>query len=201
VRLRADLFGRAVPQGTDDKGPAREPIPARQGRPISRAAGYLDPMDFHVSLIGRKNLGGEIYRQLRRAIVDGRLRPGDRLPPTRELARGLSVSRTTATVAYDRLAGEGFVRSRVGAGTFVSEQAARAPRKAKGHRFEGALRPRAVWDSMHLPAAVLPRPAQFDFRTGVPDGSLFPYETWRRLVARQLAHVPAGSGDTGPLYG
>jgi GntR family transcriptional regulator/MocR family aminotransferase len=154
-------------------------------------------MDFHVSLIGRRNLGGEIYRQLRRAIVDGRLRPGDRLPPTRELARGLSVSRTTATVAYDRLAGEGFVRSRVGAGTFVSEQAARAPLKAKGHRFEGALRPRAVWDAIHLPAAVFPRRAQFDFRTGVPDASLFPRETWRRLLGRELRSEAIGSGAYG----
>ena len=39
----------------------------------------------HVSLIGRKELSGEIYRQLRRAIVDGRLRPGEHLPPSREV--------------------------------------------------------------------------------------------------------------------
>ena len=44
-------------------------------------------MEFHVGLVGRKDLTGEIYRQLRRAILDGRLAPGGRLPPTRELAR------------------------------------------------------------------------------------------------------------------
>jgi len=70
-------------------------------------------MEFHVSLIDRKDLSGEIYRQIRRAIVDGRLRPGEFLPPSRELARRLSVARTTVTVAYDRLAGEGFVSSNV----------------------------------------------------------------------------------------
>ena len=64
-------------------------------------------MEFHVSLIGRKDLSGEIYRQLRRAILDGRLRPGDLLPPSRVLARGLAVSRSTVSVAYDRLGGEG----------------------------------------------------------------------------------------------
>jgi GntR family transcriptional regulator/MocR family aminotransferase len=42
------------------------------------------------------------------------------VPPTRELARQLSVSRTTVTVAYDRLVGEGFLTARVGAGTYVS---------------------------------------------------------------------------------
>jgi GntR family transcriptional regulator/MocR family aminotransferase len=53
-------------------------------------------MELHVSLVGRRDLAGEIYRQLRAAILDGRLRGGDRLPPTRELAVRLSVSRTTS---------------------------------------------------------------------------------------------------------
>ena len=78
-------------------------------------------MDLHVSLVGRRDVTGQIYGQLRQAIVSGVLRPGDRLPPTRELATRLAVSRTTVTVAYDRLAGEGFLSSRVGAGTFVSD--------------------------------------------------------------------------------
>ena len=81
-------------------------------------------MEVHVSLVGRKDLTGEIYRQLRRAILDGRLPPGSRLPATRELARRLNVSRTTVTVAYDRLTGEGFITSRVGAGTFVGDDVA-----------------------------------------------------------------------------
>jgi DNA-binding transcriptional MocR family regulator len=42
----------------------------------------------------------------------------------RELARRLNVSRTTVTVAYDRLTGEGFITSRVGAGTYVSDDVA-----------------------------------------------------------------------------
>jgi GntR family transcriptional regulator/MocR family aminotransferase len=87
-------------------------------------------MEVHVSLVGRKDLTGEIYRQLRGAILDGRLPPGGRLPPTRELAHRLNVSRTTVTVAYDRLTGEGFITSRVGAGTFVSDNVAGPPAPA-----------------------------------------------------------------------
>ena len=99
-------------------------------------------MEVHVSLVGRKDLTGEIYRQLRRAILDGRLPPGGRLPPTREMARRLNVSRTTVTVAYDRLTGEGFITSRVGAGTFVSDDVAApaGPDRPAG----GALRPRPL---------------------------------------------------------
>jgi GntR family transcriptional regulator/MocR family aminotransferase len=147
-------------------------------------------MDLHVSLVGRKNLSGEIYRQLRRAILDGRLRPGDPLPPSRELARRLGVSRTTVTVAYDRLAGEGFVGSRVGAGTFVSEGAAWAHRETR-HRPRGALRGRPVWDGFTVPAPFA-RPATHDFRTGIPDATLFPHEAWRRLVAGELRTEAVG---------
>jgi GntR family transcriptional regulator/MocR family aminotransferase len=148
-------------------------------------------MTFHVSLVGRRDLSGEIYRQMRRAILDGRLRPGDALPPSRELARTLSVSRMTVTVAYDRLAGEGFVASRVGSGTFVGEHAARVQGlAARGH---GVLQPRALWAEVPLPTLLVP-PPPFDFRTGVPDAALFPHRAWRRRVARALRAEEVDAG-------
>lgn len=153
-------------------------------------------MEFHVSLVGRKNLSGEIHRQLRRAIVDGRLRPGDLLPPSRELARRLGVSRTTVIVAFDRLAGEGFVTSRVGAGTFVSERITRTHRTAKQPRGDGVLRARSTWDTIALATPFAPA-AQFDFRSGLPDTPLFPHETWRRLIARELRSESLAAGVYG----
>ena len=155
-------------------------------------------MEVHVSLVGRKDLTGEIYRQLRRAILDGRLPPGGRLPPTRELARRLNVSRTTVTVAYDRLTGEGFITSRVGAGTFVSDDVAGRPGLARLAR--GALRPRPLWDAVAVPT-VFDKPARFDFRTGIPDATLFPYQSWRRLLARQLRPAAVGAGAYGDPAG
>jgi GntR family transcriptional regulator/MocR family aminotransferase len=153
-------------------------------------------MELHVSLAGRTRLGEEIYRQLRQAIVDGRLRAGDLLPATRHLARTLSVSRSTVTVAYDRLAGEGFVRSRVGAGTFVSDQVAREPGRAKAQRGATALQAREIWNSIHLSTAFIGR-ARFDFRTGLPDASLFPHKAWRRLIGRELRSGAAEAGVYG----
>jgi GntR family transcriptional regulator/MocR family aminotransferase len=150
-------------------------------------------VEFHVSLIGRNDLSGEIYRQLRRAILDARLRPGDFLPPSRGLARSLNVSRTTVAVAYDRLAGEGYVASRVGSGTWVADHVGPPAREAKRHRTQGALRPRTVWSSVPLVAAFA-RSARYDFRTGLPDASLFPHRAWRRLTARQLRADADGAG-------
>ena len=135
---------------------------------------------FHVSLVGRKDLSGEIYRQIRRAVLDRRLRPGDPLPPGRELAQTLSVSRATVTVAYERLAAEGFVTSRQGSGTFVSELASMAGRERTGRRSTGTLRPRPIWEAMNPPPTF--EPARFDFRTGLCDASLFPHTSWRRSV-------------------
>src|SRR6267378_446501 len=157
-------------------------------------------MEFHVSLIDRKDLSGEIYRQIRRAIVDGRLRPGEFLPPSRELARRLSVARTTVTVAYDRLAGEGFVSSNVGAGTFVNEHIAPSPNQTKARLADGPLRPLPIWDSIPLSTAFAAS-AQFDFRTGLPDASLFPHDRWRRLLSRQLRSEIVGEGVYGDPAG
>jgi GntR family transcriptional regulator/MocR family aminotransferase len=153
-------------------------------------------MEIHVSLVGRKNLSGEIYRQLRRAILAGRLRPGDVLPPSRELARTLGVSRTTVTVAYDRLAGEGFVASRVGAGTFVTERVRQPARSTKKQAVVGVLQPRAIWDSVVVSNAFV-RQAEYDFRSGLPDAALFPHDAWRRLIARELRSKRSEAGVYG----
>src|SRR4051794_1693192 len=75
-------------------------------------------VDLHISLEGRGDRTDRIYRQLRDAILDGRLRHGERVPPSRELARSLSVARNTVAAAYDRLVGDGFLAGRSGAGAF-----------------------------------------------------------------------------------
>lgn len=138
-------------------------------------------MDFHVDLAGRGDLSARIYRSLLDAIVDGRLRPGEKLPPTRELAKRLKVSRTTVTDAYDRLTAEGFLVGKVGAGTFVSTQPVKRAERRAAH---GVAKPRALWDA--VPTSTRSPSREFDFRLGTPDSHLFPLETWRRLVARQL---------------
>ena len=145
----------------------------------------LRTVAFHVSLVGRSDLSGEIYRQIRQAILDGRLRPGERLSPTRELAAALRVSRSTVTVAYENLLAEGFATSQTGAGTFVSHQleAKRPASKARRPPVR-AIAVRGVWQTISPPTTF--DRADFDFRTGLPDASLFPHRAWRRVVARAL---------------
>lgn len=61
----------------------------------------------------------EVVQHLREMIHNGELRPGDRLPSERDLAKLLGVSRPTLRVAICSLAAIGVLRSRQGAGTFV----------------------------------------------------------------------------------
>ncbi|MEV4110068.1 PLP-dependent aminotransferase family protein [Nonomuraea sp. NPDC049695] len=153
-------------------------------------------MDVHITLKGRGDLAAQVYRQLLDAILDGRLRSGERLPPTRELARRLEISRNTVAVAYDRLVADGFLVGRAGAGTFVSA-APLHQQPVRGRAApKGVVRPRAFWREIGAPEAV--QSVRYDFRVGVPDPRLFPMEAWRRLVARELRvsvatyHSPAG---------
>jgi GntR family transcriptional regulator/MocR family aminotransferase len=160
-------------------------------------------VDLHVSLAGRGDLAARIYRQLHDAIMDGRLRPGERLPPTRELAQRLDVSRNTVAVAYERLTAEGFLTGRVGAGTFVTDAAGatgpgRTTRKAAPAPAGRGLKARPVWQAIPPPDPPERAAAPYDFRVGVPEAGLFPFETWRRIVARELrpsAVVSANYGE------
>src|SRR5690349_22263962 len=62
----------------------------------------------------------QLYDGFRSAILEGRLRPGQRIPSTRVLATEIHVSRFPVLNAYAQLVAEGYLESRIGAGTVVS---------------------------------------------------------------------------------
>ncbi|MDF8264361.1 MocR-like pyridoxine biosynthesis transcription factor PdxR [Luteipulveratus flavus] len=154
-------------------------------------------MDLTVRLGERGGRTSAIYAALVAAMTDGRLHAGDRLPPTRQLAAELGVSRTTVSAAYDRLMAEGYVEARTGAGTFVSAAAAPADPPV-GRADGGALRPRASWSLEPLERDERTRYA-YDFRPGIPDARLFPLDVWRRLVGAQLRRSALPEAYAGPF--
>lgn len=147
-----------------------------------------------MDLDARGDRTGAIYRALLEAIRSGRLGVGDRLPPTRALAQDLGVARNTVATAYERLVAEGFLEARVGDGTYVAGLAAPAP----APRHPGALDPRPGWTFRPLPVSGQSGPPPYDFRAGIPDAGLFPFDTWRRLVAAELR---GGAHDPGTYAG
>ncbi|WP_426515754.1 PLP-dependent aminotransferase family protein [Diaminobutyricibacter sp. McL0618] len=160
-------------------------------------------MDVHVRIEGRGDRSERIYRELREAIHDGRLRRGERLPPSRDLAAQLTVSRNTVAVAYERLTAEGYLVSRVGSGTFVAAPSPTPQARDRRHApTSSAVRPRALWGGLPDPLWTEPRPVAYDFSVGTPDPALFPLEQWRRFVAGELRQGildSAGYGDPAGL--
>jgi GntR family transcriptional regulator/MocR family aminotransferase len=159
----------------------------------------LFEIDLDLGPKGSRESGRSLYLQLRAAIVDGRLRAGTQLPPTRKASEYFGVSRNTAVDAYDRLLSEGYLVARHGSGTYVADpiplQAApsSAPADpAARHRLNGFwLRPDVVdamgfWqDPPHRASAAVGTHA-IDFRPALIDARLFPIEEFRRIVAAQL---------------
>ncbi len=62
-----------------------------------------------------------LYDALRTEILEGRLRPGARLPSTRDLAGQYGLARGTIVNAFEQLKSEGYVEGSVGSGTYVSK--------------------------------------------------------------------------------
>lgn len=159
----------------------------------SCATPYILSMEIHIAFTEGTPLRAALYEQLRQAILDGRIRSGQALPASRELARQLAVSRSTVEVVYERLAGEGYVVTRRGAGTFVSDAFAPAP-KLRGRAGGAAvLTARPVWQQIPLSRAFADT-VRYDFRTGLPDPTLFPHRSWRRLIASELRSATFASG-------
>src|ERR1041384_8076652 len=141
---------------------------------------------------GSRRMGRDLHRQLRAAIVGGRLQSGRRWPSTRELARTLGVSRNTVVNAYDLLLAEGYVGAVGRGGTRVASflsVPAREPAAADG--LDPRLNP--IWRAPYRVIPIgLPRRCHYDFTVGVPDMALFPFALWRRLSARALRAASKG---------
>src|SRR5512136_679385 len=65
--------------------------------------------------------GAQVVDHVRREIEAGRLGPGDRLPPERELAQRMGVSRPSLRSGLRTLQAMGILHARRGAGTFIVE--------------------------------------------------------------------------------
>ena len=71
--------------------------------------------------ITSQKLAAAVIRQIEHLILHGVLRPGDRLPPERELSERLGVSRPSLREAVADLAARGLLDSRAGSGIFVAD--------------------------------------------------------------------------------
>jgi GntR family transcriptional regulator/MocR family aminotransferase len=145
-----------------------------------------------------------LYSALRAAILQGQLRPGTRLPSTRDLAAQYRLSRGTVVAAFAQLTAEGYVDGTVGSGTHVRavlpdallQVDARATPRAVAHRPRHGL---SRYGTRVQPFPPLePRPSRA-FRPNVPALDQFPMAVWAQLASRRLRRASTRallSGDT-----
>ena len=149
------------------------------------------PLELFVDPNARRTTTRALYQQLREAIATGRVSPGDRLPPSRELAEQLGISRHTITTVYDQLVGEGYLEGRAGGGTFVNPtHTSRLPPSRSVHT------PLSTGTVIEDESPGQPR---FDLRPGSPDLGLFPTDAWRRCMTAALHEPPRGYGGPAGL--
>lgn len=79
-------------------------------------------MDIVVSNASSQPIYAQIKDQIKAAIINGQLNPGEKMPSIRRLAAQLRVSVITTKRAYDELELEGFIDSMQGRGSYVASK-------------------------------------------------------------------------------
>src|SRR5438094_10576417 len=155
----------------------------------------------------------QLYRQIRDELISASFNNNSsRLPSSRHLAADLGVSLFTVNVAFSRLHAEGYLQSKIGSGTFISEAlpetflSARTTRTAPPSERPSRLSNRVKDIPDHRVGK------QFDFGIAGPPGvsfvpavaalDEFPIDVWERLRAQVLAqkgahliHYSSSRGD------
>lgn len=123
----------------------------------------------------------QIYNNIKEMILDSSISPLEKLPSTRALADELNVSRNTILMVYDQLIAEGYLEGQHGSGTYVAA---------------GIQERRTVFDN-EKNITLLPKKKKdvnmIDFRSGVPDLTLFPRKEWAKLYYQVCNDLPAAA--------
>jgi len=161
------------------------PRPTRTAAPLGLA---LDPA-------ASEPLHRQIGEQVRHAILERRLAPGQRLPSSRLMANELDVARGTVLLAMDQLIAEGYVVAQAASGLSVAtdlpDDMLMAPR---GQPAGSTAADRTAAPSLSRRARTVLRDAMpgfgfedapIAFPTGQPDREAFPFALWARLLERE----------------
>jgi len=169
---------------------------------------FLSPIS--VDRSAKAPMHRQLYNWIRSAILDGRMRPGQRLPSTRGLASDLKISRIPVLQAYEQLFAEGYLETFAGTGTCVARlipdeslrATARPGRVSRDTSEKAHLR-----HISHRGAALARTPVESGlaslgaFRVSLPALDHFPTNVWSKLVARQAGKTPNSAMAYGNAMG
>src|SRR5215469_5054364 len=152
-----------------------------------------------------------IYGAVRNEILEGRLRPGSRLPSSRDLALQYRLSRGTIVTAFEQLKSEGYIEGTIGSGSYVSKvvpeqllqvgtarlatpSASQARQRSTAQFGNGVRRPQRNLSDYARRLELFPpldRRHSRAFRAYIPALELFPTTLWARIAARRVRTATA----------
>ena len=145
---------------------------------MTTSQGWADLYAWQLDRANGRPLSRQIYMQVRSAVLSGALRAGTRVPSSRVMAERLGVARASVVSAYEQLLAEGYVESRPGSGTFISNGVAALTDARR--RAQRAIKRAAIVTS----ARAFP-----DFERSVVQGDARPFNTGRTLIDARTAET------------
>ncbi len=145
----------------------------------------------------------QLYNAFRQSILEGKFSPGQKLPGTRSLASELKISRNTVVLAFEQLLLEGYIKGKIGAGTFVNEipdnilnakenvNRKKSEKKISTHLISQLGSPDLVHRNI-LKEEIIP------YQNGLPSLDDFPLKVWLKLnnrVSQTLSNAHLGYGE------
>lgn len=131
-------------------------------------------MEKEESLNNSEPLYIQLYEYYRNLIVQGRMKPGEKLPSIRRCALERQVSKTTVEATYMQLSAEGYIQPKAGSGYYVSEIGFNKVEKAvAAYRESGVKKDKPL----------------YDFASGKVDYKSFNFELWKRYMKSALRNT------------
>lgn len=147
----------------------------------------------HIDKAGPISIVQQLTAQIRRQILDGQFKNGEKLPPTRELSKDLHIARNSIVQVYEQLLSEGYLVSRVGSGTFVAE--------LENVQLDQQVLPARQNQQESRVSTIDGRPDLIRFHAGNPDSSAFPRAKWAALLKETCLDAPAAMFEYAPAMG
>lgn len=132
-----------------------------------------------------------VYQRIHSAILEGVLKPGERIPSSRALAKEMGLSRGSVEEGYALLKSEGFIEPLGQAGTRVSKSLLEQPKTSAA---KASVRPPGFSSDIQS-TDILP------FQLGIPALDAFPFKTWARMAARNARNTHIDNLTYPSVYG
>lgn len=130
----------------------------------------------------KQSLSQQICNAIKSYILQGILKPEEKLPSSRELARYINVSRNTVIESYEQMIAEGYLYSKNGSGTYISDGLEMQRLQISDKGDSQIIRKKKCRDVI-------------SFRTGIPDLDVIPIGKWAQMYHQICYDVKSSDMD------